>query len=283
MDILLLLKAAIMGIVEGITEFLPVSSTGHLIVVGSIIGFTGPIAKTFEIAIQMGAMIAVVWEYRRRFFGIVGLTPEKQAPYLVFYLFIGILPAILVGLLIGKGITKHLFHPVPVAMAFIIGGFAILWIERRHKSLYGSADLQGKRQARVKTMDDITFLDAIKVGLFQCIALIPGVSRSGSTIMGAVLVGFSRKAATEFSFFLGVPILVAATTYTIYDQWQHLHIDNLPPFIMGFFFAFISALACIRWLIDYISKKDFIFFAWYRIGFGFFILFTAYTNWFDWT
>lgn len=284
MDIVLWVKAAIMGIVEGLTEFLPISSTGHLILTGSLLDFTGDTIKVFEIAIQTGAMIAVVWEYRARLMStFAGIRTEPVAQRFALNVVVAFIPAAIFGFLFNKAIKAHLFHPVPVAVAFIVGGLVILWVERRHKRLYGDRDLEGGRVARVETVDDMTPLDALKVGLLQCLALIPGTSRSGATIIGSLVLGFSRKAATEFSFFLGIPTLTAAGAYSVWKSRDLLQWSDVPIFVIGTVFAFVSALICIRWLIRYVSSHDFTLFAWYRIVFGLIVLGTAYTGAVNWS
>ena len=284
MDPILLLKAAIMGVVEGLTEFLPISSTGHLILTASLIGFHGESAKTFDIAIQTGAMLSVVWEYRRRLAATVtGIGHDPVAQRFALNVAIAFAPAVVFGLALGGWIKQHLFHPVPVAVALVVGGFVILWAEARHKRLYGARDLEGRRHARVETVDDITPLDALKVGLLQCLALIPGTSRSGATIIGALVIGFSRKAATEFSFYLGIPTLMGAGAYSVWKQRDLLRWEDLPVFAVGTVVSFVAALLCIRWLIRYVSTHDFVPFAWYRIVFGGIVLLTAYTGWVDWS
>ena len=283
MDILLLIKAALMGVVEGLTEFLPISSTGHLILAGSLLNFTGEAVKVFDIAIQTGAMLAVIWEYRVKLWGtVLGITREPVAQRFALNLFVAFLPAAFFGLLLGKLVKAHLFHPVPVALAFVVGGFIILWVERRHKRHFGARDLEGKRHARVESVDDMTPLDALKVGLVQCVALIPGTSRSGATIIGAMLFGFSRKCATEFSFFLGIPTLMAAGAYSVWKERAALSWGDMPMFAVGFVVSFFSAWLCIRWLIRYVATHDFTVFAWYRIVFGGIVLLTAYTGWVVW-
>jgi undecaprenyl-diphosphatase len=282
-DWTLALKAALMGIVEGLTEFLPISSTGHLILAGSLLDFTGETVKVFEIAIQTGAMLAVIWEYRQRLAATVtGLATEPAARRFALNVVVAFIPAVVFGLLLGKIVKAHLFHPVPVALAFIVGGLVILWVERRHRRLFGDRDLQGARRARVETVDDMSGLDALKVGLVQCLALIPGTSRSGATIIGAMMFGFSRKCATEFSFFLGIPTLMGAGAYSVWKQRDLLQWSDLPMFAIGTVFAFFSAWLCIRWLIRYVSSHDFTVFAWYRIVFGLVVLATAYTGLVEW-
>ena len=284
MDPILLLKAAIMGVVEGLTEFLPISSTGHLILAGSLLNFTGETAKVFEIAIQTGAMFAVIWQYRERLARTVtGLTHDAQAQRFALNVLIAFVPAVLLGLAFGKLVKEHLFHPVPVATAFIVGGFIILWVERRHRRQFGDRDLEGQRRARVETVDDMGPLDALKVGLIQCLALVPGTSRSGATIIGGMVFGLSRKCATEFSFYLGIPTLMGAGAYSVWKQREALHVADLPMFAVGLVFAFFSALLCIRWLIRFVSTHDFTGFAWYRIVFGGIVLLTAYTGVVNWS
>jgi undecaprenyl-diphosphatase len=284
LDLLLLAKAALLGIVEGLTEFLPISSTGHLIVGSSLLAFRGNTVATFEIAIQTGAMMAVVWEYRVRFATtIAGLASDSQARRFALNVVIAFMPAVVFGLLLGKVIKEHLFHAVPVAAAFVIGGGVILWAEARHKRLYGARDLLGRRHARVETVDDMTSLDALKVGLVQCLALIPGTSRSGATIIGGMILGLSRRAATEFSFYLAIPTLIGAGVYSVWKQRDAFVPADAPIFMIGLAFAFVSAWLCIRWLIRYISTHDFVPFGWYRIAFGGVILLTAWAGWVDWT
>ena len=283
MDPILLIKAAIMGVVEGLTEFLPISSTGHLILAGSLLNFTGEAAKVFDVAIQSGAMLAVVWEYRKKVFSTVaGVTHDPVAQRFVRNLLVAFMPAAVLGLLFGKMVKVHLFHPVPVALAFIVGGIAILIVEAWHRKRFGESDTQGTRRARVESVDEMTALDALKVGCMQCLALVPGTSRSGATIIGAMVFGFSRRCATEFSFFLGIPTLMAAGAYSVWKERAALQMSDLPMFAVGTVVAFFSALLCIRWLIRYVSTHDFTVFAWYRIVFGAVVLLTAYTGWVTW-
>ena len=284
MDLVLLFKSAVMGIVEGLTEFLPISSTGHLIIAGALLGFTGEVAKVFEIAIQTGAMFAVIWEYRERLLATLsGLFTSAAARRFAVNVTIAFAPAVIIGVPFVKTIKQHLFAPVPVAMAFVAGALVILWVEARHRRAYGGADTAGVRRARVETVDDITPLDALKVGLVQCLSLIPGMSRSGATIIGGMVFGLSRRAATEFSFYLAIPTLIGAGAYSLYKERDALHVSDVPMFAVGTVFAFISALLCIRWLVRYVSSHDFTAFAWYRIAFGGVILLTAYGGWVNWT
>jgi undecaprenyl-diphosphatase len=283
LDPILLLKAAVMGVVEGLTEFLPISSTGHLILAAALLDFTGNTVKVFEIAIQTGAMLAVVWEYRQRIGRTVaGLGGDPVARRFALNVLIAFAPAVAMGLAFGKMVKAHLFHPVPVAAAFVVGGLVILWVERRHRGQFGERDLEGARRARVESVDDMTALDALKVGLVQCLALIPGTSRSGATIIGAMVFGFSRRAATEFSFYLGIPTLMGAGAYSVWKERAALSVADLPMFAVGLVFAFASALLCIRWLIRWVSTHDFTPFAWYRIVFGGVVLVTAWTGWVNW-
>jgi len=283
-DIALLIKAAILGIVEGLTEFLPISSTGHLILASSLLGFRGENVATFEIAIQTGAMLAVIWEYRQKLIDTVaGIARERTAQRFALNVIVAFLPAVVFGLAFGSFIKAKLFHPVPVATAFLVGGLIILWAEARHRRAFGERDLEGRRHARVETVDDMTVVDALKVGLVQCLAMIPGTSRSGATIIGGMLFGLSRRAATEFSFYLAIPTLIGAGVYSLWKQRGLLTTADLPLFAVGSVFAFVSALLCIRWLIRYISTHDFTVFAWYRIVFGVVVLATAYFGWVDWS
>jgi len=274
MDITLLIQVVMMGIVEGLTEFLPISSTGHLILAGSLLNFTGEKVKVFEIVIQAGAMLAVCWEYRVKISRVIlDFKHDIAARRFVVNLLIAFLPAVILGLIFGKAIKAHLFKPVPVALAFIIGAFIIIIVERRQRRVMYS---------RVDTVDDISAADALKVGLAQCLALIPGTSRSGATIIGAMAFGLSRQAATEFSFFLAIPTLFGATVYSLYKERALLSAADLPMFSIGALSAFISAFLCVRWLLRYISSHDFMIFAWYRLVFGGIVLVTAFTGWVNW-
>jgi undecaprenyl-diphosphatase len=275
MDLILAIKAIIMGLVEGFTEFLPISSTGHLILAGSLLDFTGDKVKVFEIAIQAGAMLAVMWEYRQRIGAVLaGLPNDRKQQKFALNLVVAFLPAAVLGLLFSKAIKAHLFAPVPVALAFIVGGFIILWVENRNK--------ENTRAVRIDSVDDMTMLDAFKIGCAQAFALIPGTSRSGATIIGGMLFGLSRKAATEFSFFLAIPTLLAATVYSVYKERALLSVADLPLFGIGSVAAFVSAFLCVRWLLRYISSHDFTVFAWYRIVFGIVVIASAHYGWVVW-
>ncbi|MDR0578944.1 MAG: undecaprenyl-diphosphate phosphatase [Candidatus Accumulibacter sp.] len=272
MDVLLLLKALILGVVEGLTEFLPISSTGHLILAGDLLDFNDDRGKLFEIAIQSGAILAVVWEYRERILGVArGLGRERPANRFALNLLIAFLPAAVLGLLFKKAIEAYLFQPLSVAAAFIAGAFVILWAERREHAI------------RVPSVDDMSPLDALKLGLAQALALIPGTSRSGATIIGGLLFGLSRKAATEFSFFLAIPTLIGATVYQLYKERALLSADDIGMWVAGFAAAFVSAFLCVRWLLRFISTHDFTPFAWYRIAFGIVVLVTWHFGWVEWT
>ncbi len=273
MEILLLIKAAILGIVEGLTEFLPISSTGHLILVGDLLNFNDERGKVFEIVIQFAAILAVCWEYRAKLLSVTSGLMQKQeaAQRFTLNLFVAFLPAAVLGLLFAKAIQKHLFSPVPVALAFIIGGLFILWAEKRNHTV------------TVESVDDMHWKDALKVGLAQSLALIPGTSRSGATIIGGLFFGLSRKAATEFSFFLAIPTLTAATFYEIVKYRDQFHADDLGIFLVGSIMSFISAFFAVRALLRYISRHDFTVFAWYRIVFGLIVLATAYSGAVSWS
>ena len=266
-----LLVALLLGIVEGLTEFLPISSTGHLIVAGSLLGYTGEQAKVFEIVIQAGAILAVCWEFRARLAAVAGgLFRDPRANRFVANVLIAFVPAAALGLLLGKHIKAWLFAPVPVAIAFVAGAFVILWAERRQRARPDAV--------RIDDVDAMRWPDALKVGLAQAFALIPGTSRSGATIIGGMLFGLSRRAATEFSFFLAIPTLFAACAYESIRNRELLARADLAPFGIGFAAAFVSAFLCVRWLLRYVSQHDFTPFAWYRIAFGLVILVTAWTG-----
>jgi undecaprenyl-diphosphatase len=295
MDIVLLFKALLLGIVEGVTEFLPVSSTGHLIIAGQLLGFHDEKSNIFEIVIQTGAMLAIVWEYRAKYWDVLtGLTAaddrnsavgkklEDGGIYavrqsrnrswgFVLNLAIAFMPAAVLGLVFGQKIKAVLFHPLPVALAFIIGGVIILWVERKPRSVH------------VDNIDDMTMLDALKVGIAQAFALIPGTSRSGATIIGGMLFGLSRRAATEFSFFLAVPTLIAAGGYDLWRNRALFSMADAPLFLVGTVASFVSAFICVRWLLRYIANHDFTLFAWYRIGFGCLVLALGYSGVVTWS
>ncbi len=272
MDLMLLIKAAIMGVVEGLTEFLPISSTGHLILAGSLLGFVDAKAKVFEIAIQTGAILAVIIVYWQRLREtLLGLPSQRQAQRFALNVLIAFIPAVVLGLLFGKAIKANLFTPTVVATTFIIGGFIILWAERR-----------AEQSARIQSVDDMTPWDALKLGLVQCLALVPGTSRSGATIIGGMLLGLSRKTATDFSFYLAIPTLIGAGVYSLYKERALLSVDDVPMFAVGLLFAFLSAWLCIRWLLRYVASHSFVPFAWYRIAFGALILLTAQMGWVHW-
>ena len=275
MDIALLIKAAIMGIVEGLTEFLPISSTGHLILAGALLGFDDDKAKVFDIAIQTGAILAVIIVYWQKIRDtVVALPTQKSAQRFALNVLIAFLPAVVLGLLFGKAIKAHLFTPVVVATTFIIGGFIILWAEKRQANVATAA--------RIQSADDMTLMDALKVGLVQCLAMIPGTSRSGATIIGGMLLGLSRKAATDFSFYLAIPTLIGAGVYSLYKERALLSMADVPMFAVGLVVSFISAWLCIRWLLKFISTHSFNGFAYYRIAFGLVVLATAWSGAVKW-
>jgi undecaprenyl-diphosphatase len=275
MDWILFAKALILGVVEGLTEFLPVSSTGHLIVAGNLLNFSQAQAKTFDVVIQFGAILAICWEFRSKIGAIVtGLPREPRARRFALNVVIATIPAIVLGLLFEKSIKAALFAPVPVSVALILGGIVILWAEARQR--------ERKIAPRVTSIDKLSYADALKIGLAQCFALIPGTSRSGATIIGGMLFGLERRVATEFSFFLAIPIIFGATLYELGKEWHSLSVDALGLFVVGLVAAFISAFICIRWLLRYVASHDFTAFAWYRIGFGLVILIVGYSGGLSW-
>jgi undecaprenyl-diphosphatase len=275
LDIALLIKAAIMGVVEGLTEFLPISSTGHLILAGALLGLDDEKAKVFDIAIQTGAIFAVILVYWQKIRDtVVALPTSQQARVFALNVFIAFVPAVLLGLLFGKAIKAHLFTPEVVAGAFIIGGFIILWAERRQAN--------NPAVARIHEVEVMTPLDALKVGLVQCLAMIPGTSRSGATIIGGMLLGLSRKAATDFSFYLAIPTLIGAGAYSLYKERALLSLADVPQFGVGLVLSFFSAWLCIRWLLRYIATHSFVGFAYYRIVFGVVVLATAWSGAITW-
>lgn len=271
MELWTAVQALILGIVEGLTEFLPISSTGHQIIVADLIGFGGERAMAFNIIIQLGAILAVVWEYRRKIIGIVlGLPKERQAQNFTANLLIAFMPAALLGVAFADLIHHYLFNPVTVAAALVVGGVVMLWAERR------------KHRVRAESVDEMTWKDALKVGCAQCLAMIPGTSRSGATIIGGLLFGLSRKAATEFSFFLAMPTMVGAALYSGYKYRELFRPDDLPVFALGFVTSFIFAMIAVRALLKFIGNHSYAAFAWYRIGFGLLILATWQLQWIDW-
>lgn len=280
MDWWLTCKALILGVVEGLTEFLPVSSTGHLIVTGSALDFEGEFAKVFFVVIQFGAILAVCWEFRRKIGSvIVGLPTRPDARRFALNVIVATVPAVALGLLFERAIKSVLFAPVPVAFALVAGGLVILWVERRRR---GAGTAVAQVPARVGSIGEITPVDAFKVGCAQCFALIPGMSRSGSTIIGAMLFGFERRVATEFSFFLAIPVIFGATVYELHKNWQGLSPEWFGLFGLGFVAAFASAFLCVRWLLRFVASNDFTAFAWYRIAFGLVILVLGYGGGLGW-
>lgn len=275
LDTVLLIKAAFMGLVEGLTEFLPISSTGHLILAGALLGFDDEKAKVFDIAIQTGAIFAVILVYWQKIrTTLVDLPTQRQAQQFALNVLIGFLPAVVLGLLFGKVIKAHLFTPVVVATTFIVGGFIILWAEKRQAA--------GGTAVRITDTDNMTWKDALKVGLVQCLAMIPGTSRSGATIIGGMLLGLSRKAATDFSFYLAIPTLIGAGAYSLYKERALLSMADVPLFSVGLVVSFLSAWVCVRWLLRFIASHSFVGFAYYRIAFGIVVLLTAWTGTVQW-
>jgi undecaprenyl-diphosphatase len=282
MDINLLIQTIILGLVEGLTEFLPISSTGHLILVGDLLNFNDEKGKAFEVIIQFGAILAVCWEYRQKLIAVVaGLASKPLAQRFAVNVIIATIPAITLALLFGKFIKSVLFSPIPVAMAFIVGALIIFWAESIQKNKSSISN------NRIQTIDDLRWQDALKIGLAQCAALIPGTSRSGATIIGGMLFGLPRKVATEFSFFLAIPVIAGATLYELIKLRHVLGETSWatfgPVLAVGFVVSFISAFACIRWLIRYVASHDFKAFAWYRIVFGVVVLVTAWTGVVQWS
>ncbi|HZX51339.1 MAG TPA: undecaprenyl-diphosphate phosphatase [Pseudomonas sp.] len=272
MDLWVAFQALVLGIVEGVTEFLPISSTGHQIIVADLIGFGGERAMAFNIIIQLGAILAVVWEYRRKILGIVvGLPKEPLAQRFTANLLIAFLPAVVLGVLFADLIHHYLFNPITVALALVVGGVIMLWAERR------------THRVHAESVDDMTWKDALKIGFAQCLAMIPGTSRSGATIIGGLLFGLSRKAATEFSFFLAMPTMVGAAVYSGYKYRDLFQSSDLPVFAIGFVTSFIFAMIAVRALLSFIGKHSYAAFAWYRIGFGLLILATWQLQWIDWS
>lgn len=276
MDFVALAKAAVMGVVEGLTEFLPISSTGHLILAGALLGLNDEKAKVFDIAIQTGAIVAVILVYWQKIRAtVVALPTERQAQQFALNVLVAFVPAVVLGLLVGKAVKEHLFTPVVVATAFVVGGFIILWAERRQAVQRGAV--------RVHAVEDMGTWDALKVGLVQCLALVPGTSRSGATIIGGMLLGLSRKAATDFSFYLAIPTLIGAGAYSLFKDRALLSWADVPTFGVGLVFAFISAWLCIRWLLRFVATHSFVGFAYYRIAFGVVVLLTDWSGTVRWT
>ncbi len=274
MDSQLLLTALILGIVEGLTEFLPVSSTGHLIVVGSLLGYTDESSKVFKIVIQLAAILAVCWDYRSRIGQVVeGLAAHDPAQRrFAGHVLVAFLPAAVLGVMFHGVIKTYLFNPLTVAGALIFGGLLILYIEKR------------AYHPRIHSVDAMTWQTALKVGFAQALAMFPGISRAGATIMGGLVFGLSRKTATEFSFFLAIPTMLAATVYDLYKNWQLLSLEHdLPVFAVGFAASFVAAMLTVKALLRFVANHTFVVFAWYRIAFGLVVLLTAYAGWVDWT
>lgn len=272
MDLWTAFQALLLGIVEGLTEFLPISSTGHQIIVADLIGFGGERFEAFNIIIQLGAILAVVWEYRRKVFDIVvGLPRQRSAQRFTLNLLVAFLPAVVLGVAFADVIHHYLFNPITVATALVIGGVIMLWAERR------------QHRTEADTVDEMTWKHALKVGCAQCLALIPGTSRSGATIIGGLVFGLSRKAATEFSFFLAMPTMVGAAVYSGYKYRHLFQSADLPVFALGFVVSFIFAMLAVRALLKFIASHSYAVFAWYRIGFGLLILASWVFGVVDWS
>lgn len=271
MDFWTAIQALILGVVEGLTEFLPISSTGHQIIVADLLDFSGERAMAFNIIIQLGAILAVVWEFRRKILDVVtGLPTQRNAQRFTVNLLIAFMPAVVLGVIFADLIHHYLFNPITVATALVVGGIIMLWAERREHTVHA------------ETVDDITWKDALKVGFAQCLAMIPGTSRSGSTIIGGLLFGLSRKTATEFSFFLAMPTMVGAAVYSGYKYRDLFQPADLPVFAIGFVTSFIFAMIAVKGLLKFIASHSYAAFAWYRIGFGLLILATWQFGWIDW-
>ncbi|WP_339497464.1 undecaprenyl-diphosphate phosphatase [Pseudomonas canadensis] len=271
MDFWTAIQALILGVVEGLTEFLPISSTGHQIIVADLLDFTGDRFNAFNIIIQLGAILAVVWEFRGKIFEVVsGLPTQRKAQRFTVNLLIAFLPAVVLGVIFADLIHHYLFNPITVATALVVGGVIMLWAERR------------EHEVHAETVDDITWKDALKVGMTQCLAMIPGTSRSGSTIIGGLLFGLSRKTATEFSFFLAMPTMVGAAVYSGYKYRDLVQPADLPVFAIGFVTSFIFAMIAVKGLLKFIASHSYAVFAWYRIAFGLLILATWQFGWIDW-
>ncbi len=272
MELWTAVQALILGIVEGLTEFLPISSTGHQIIVADLLNFGGERAMAFNIIIQLGAILAVVWEFRRKILDVVtGLPTQRNAQRFTINLLIAFLPAVVLGVIFADLIHEYLFNPITVATALVVGGLVMLWAERRQHEIHANS------------VDEISWKDALKVGFAQCLAMIPGTSRSGSTIIGGLLFGLSRKTATEFSFFLAMPTMVGAAVYSGYKYRNLFQPDDLPVFAVGFITSFIFAMIAVRGLLKFIANHSYAAFAWYRIAFGLVILATWQFGWVDWT
>ncbi|MCL2876372.1 MAG: undecaprenyl-diphosphate phosphatase [Betaproteobacteria bacterium] len=276
MDIFALITAFLLGIVEGITEFLPISSTGHLIIASDLLGANDEIVKVFEIVIQLAAIFAVCWVYRTKIaevtIGTLCRPRDQRSLRFVLMLILSFLPAAILGLLFYKQIKAVLFNPIVVAGALVVGGIIIIIVERYLRNHPQQMDI-----------DNMTAGTAIKIGFAQALAMIPGTSRAGATIIGGVIFGLSRKAATEFSFFLAIPTMFAASVLDVYKNWHLFRLEHIPFFAVGCVVSFVSAMWAVRFLLRYISTHTFIPFAWYRIVFGMIVLATWYFGLVDWS
>ncbi|MCL2590162.1 MAG: undecaprenyl-diphosphate phosphatase [Betaproteobacteria bacterium] len=276
MDIHTLISALLLGIVEGVTEFLPISSTGHLIIAGDLLGANAEIDKVFDIVVQLAAIFAVCWIYRTKIAevatGILCRPRDQRSLRFTLMLILSFLPAAVLGLAFHKHIKHALFNPIVVATALVVGGIIIIIVERYLRNYPQKMDI-----------DDMTAATAIKIGFAQALAMIPGTSRAGATIIGGVIFGLSRKAATEFSFFLAIPTMLAATVLDVYTNWHLFKVEHIPFFAVGCIVSFFSAMWAVRFLLRYISTHTFIPFAWYRIVFGLIVLATWYFDLVDWS
>lgn len=264
MELYNITMAALIGIVEGVTEFLPISSTGHLILLVNILGFKGPPGRVFEVVIQFGAILGVCWVYRDRLLNVISRPTSPSSLHMAVVLLLGFLPAAIIGFLAHDIIKAVLFNSVVVSIALIVGGVAIIAIER------------SSRKNDIRTFDGIPPLKAVQVGLFQALAMIPGTSRSGATIMGGRLLGLSRGVAAEFSFLLAIPTMLAASGYDLYKSAGEINAAGLILLAIGFLSAFMTAVVTVRWLVGFVSSHSFEGFGWYRIAFGTLMLFSIY-------
>lgn len=261
------LQAMILGAVEGLTEFIPVSSTGHLILLIDILKFAAPPGKVFEIIIQLGSILAVCWLFRQKLFYLLKTAPNNPtSQHFIITLLIAFLPAAFLGALCHRYIKEVLFNPTVVSVSLIVGGIAILAVERF------------KPAPEISALENISYRKALILGLLQCIAMIPGTSRSGATIMGALLLKLNRKTATEFSFFLAIPTMLGATVYDIYKNYYLLQLDHLELIAVGFISAFITALFVVKYVTNFVSRHGFGIFAYYRIIIGSIMLYFCYTH-----
>lgn len=272
---LYLIKAFFLGIIEGLTEFIPVSSTGHLIVIGDLINFTSSSGKVFEVVIQLGSILAVMWVFRARLWQLIRGTLTGVPVEVAFTrnLLLAFLPAAVIGAIFIKTIKSVFYHPGVVAVTLVLGGLVMLWVERRTHHTPGDVpgaadDSASDERATARTLEQITWKQAIGVGVAQCVAMIPGVSRSGATIIGGMIAGIQRKTATEFSFFLAMPTMLGAAVYDMYRNIDLLSSHDLSAIAVGFVAAFLSALVVVRAVLRFVANHTYRVFAWYRIALG---------------